>query len=209
MINSHWKILQCCLFWVGLIRRMWPYSDTNHFTFPLYRNGGPSLAIKVSPARCHCWVPTPQGRCSWCLGCQWAQSSETQLQSEWAWWSKGGTETRGTVKQGCTNEGIWGKRDGSRNETIYDGHGSQIWWTQRRLLFAMITKHDFDSWIVKPATKWKSYTGRISNVHLQSFIEWTPINVCVIDDKMQAMGYIYQAKKSSSLTNPSFAATTH
>lgn len=81
MINSHWKILQCCLFWVGLIRRMWPYSDTNHFTFPLYRNGGPSLAIKVSPARCHCWVPTPQGRCSWCLGCQWAQSSETQLQS--------------------------------------------------------------------------------------------------------------------------------
>lgn len=134
---------------------------------------------------------------------------DTASESEWAWWSKGGTETRGTVKQGCTNEGIWGKRDGSRNETIYDGHGSQIWWTQRRLLFAMITKHDFDSWIVKPATKWKSYTGRISNVHLQSFIEWTPINVCVIDDKTQVMGYIYQAKKSSSLTNPSFAATTH
>lgn len=81
MINSHWKILQCCLFWVGLIRRMWPYSDTNHFTFPLYRNGGPSLAIKVSFAHCHCWAPAPQGCCSRGLGCQWAQSSETQLQS--------------------------------------------------------------------------------------------------------------------------------
>lgn len=33
MINSRWKILQCCLFWAGLIRRMWPYSDTNHFSF--------------------------------------------------------------------------------------------------------------------------------------------------------------------------------
>lgn len=168
MINSHWKILQCCLFWVGLIRRMWPYSDTNHSTFPLYGNGGPSLAIKVSLAHCHCWAPTPQGHCSQGLGCQGAQSSETAPESEQAWRSKGGTESRGR----------WNKDALMKAQEMapdYDGHGSQIWWTQPILLFATITKHDFDSWIVKTAMKGKSYKEGISNVHLQSFIEWTLI----------------------------------
>lgn len=35
------------------------------------------------------------------------------------------------------------------------------------------------------------------------------VDVFVIDDKTHAMGYIYQAQKSSSLPNPSFAGTTH
>lgn len=99
---------------------------------------------------------------------------DTAPDSEQAWWSKGGVETRGTVEQGWANEGIWDKRDGSRNKTIYNGHGSLIWWTKPGLLFAMITKHDFDSWTVKPAIKGKSYLEGIINVHLQSFIEWTP-----------------------------------
>lgn len=90
----------------------------------------------------------------------------TAPESEQACWSKGGMQTRGTLKQGWANEGIQSKRDGSRNETTYDGHGSQIWWTQHGLLFAMITKHDFDSWIVKPAVKGKSYIEElVINIH--------------------------------------------
>lgn len=57
MINSRWKILQCCLFRVGLIRRMWPYSDTNHFSFcSRGREAGLSL------------YPRPRSAVPWSLG---------------------------------------------------------------------------------------------------------------------------------------------
>lgn len=84
MINSHWKILQCCLFWVGLIRRMWPYSNINHFSFPLYGRGnrGHSLAAKVFPAAGHCWASAPWGHCSRGLGHRRTESSpKTKLKS--------------------------------------------------------------------------------------------------------------------------------
>lgn len=175
MINSHWKILQCCLFWVGLIRRMWPYSDTNHFTFPLYGNGGPSRAIKVSFAHCHCWAPTPRGCCSRGLGCQWAQSSETQLQN-----LSRPAGPREVCKPGEQSNKdaimkVHEAKEMAPEMRPHDGHGSQIQWTQPGLLFAMITKHDFGSWTVKAVIKGKSYTEGINNAHLQSFIEWTPI----------------------------------
>lgn len=145
--------------------------------FSIVREWGPSLAIKVSLAHCHCWAPTPQGCCyeAWVASGPRALRHSSKVLSRPGGPREGGTETRGTVKQGRANEGVWGQRNCSRSETTYDRHGSQIWWAQPILLFAMITKHAFDSWIVKPAIKGKSYMEGISNVHLQSFIEWTPI----------------------------------
>lgn len=120
----------------------------------------------------------------------WKLSQDKTQESEQAWWSKGGTETRGTIKRGCSAEGLskqTKKDDGSRNGNMYDGHGSHARRMQLGLLFAIMTKSDFDSWIIKLAIAWKSYIGGISHFYLQSFSERTPIEQTHVQQMTKCM----------------------